>query len=123
MEIGSIIGVYFAGLLFVFGSNLMLCSLDAELYKRSKYDESVKVVSIGAEWLFWRVKKDVDNKIYLTVFIHELIGILLFIALTISFIISIIKSYEFIVLIFFLLTFIYFCYVIVLNYIVKKRKR
>lgn len=117
----SILGMYVASLLFSLGSHALLCSIDVELYKNNKYNEHKKIVKIGFKWLFWRSRKDNEKEIFYLVFIHEVINLLLAVASIVCMIISILDHKNSIILIALILDFAYFCYVILLNYVTKKR--
>lgn len=121
MDYISIISMYIAGLLFCLSAHALLCTIDVELYKNNKYNENRKIVKMGAKWLFWRSRKDNEKEIFYLVFVHELINLLFIMVSTVSMVISIIYNQDIIILIALILNFVYFCYIILLNYFLKKR--
>lgn len=117
----GIIGMFIASLLFGLSTHALLCSTDVELYKNNKYNENRKTVEIGVKWIFWRSRKDNEKEIFYLVFVHELINLLFIMVSTVSMVISIICNQDIIILIALILSFVYFCYIILLNYFLKKR--
>lgn len=116
----GIIGMFIASLLFGLSTHALLCSTDVELYKNNKYNENRKTVKIGVKWIFWRSRKDNEKEIFYLVFVHELINLLFIMVSTVSMVILICNQ-DIIILIALILSFVYFCYIILLNYFLKKR--
>ena len=122
----SIIAIYITSLLFLAGTYAFAFTIDLQLYEASKKGETGKrILSLGVfSWLFLKCKKDGQIKsIYIIVFVHEVIGLFLFLASTCLFIVSLVLMSEYIVLFGLIGVFIFFLYWIALLEIYKKRAK
>lgn len=109
-DVLSMAGMYVLLLILVCAAHLFAAFMDRVLYDANKYNDNRKTKRIGMNRLFWRCKKDDNKEIFTIAFIHEVISLFLFFAVTIMFIMTLIRKEEIIMFIGFVPVFIYFLY-------------
>jgi len=92
-QVASAIATYIGTILFLILSHGFAWGIDKTLYDNVfKYHKNRRTIRIGLRWLFWRYKKGDKREIFLIPFIHEIVGISLFIAVTVIFIMSLLPK-------------------------------
>jgi len=110
IDILSIVGMYILIQIFVCGAHMFATFMDNVLYEAKKYNENRNTKKIGMKWLFWRCKKDDKKEIFTIAFVHEIISAVLFLVVTIMFILTLILNEQLIMFISFVPIIIYFLY-------------
>jgi hypothetical protein len=109
-DILSMVGMYVLMQILVCGAHMFAYFMDSVLYETNKYNENRNIRKIGTKWLFWRCKKDDKKEIFTIAFVHEIISAVLFLAVTIMFILTLILNEQMIMFISFVPIIIYFLY-------------
>lgn len=123
MDILSIVGMYILIQIFVCGSHMFAYFMDNVLYEANKYNENRNTKKIGLKWLFWRCKKDDKKEIFTIAFVHEIISAVLFLVVTIMFILTLILNEQTIMYICFVPIIIYFLYSSIRKDILSKNNK
>ena len=73
------------------------------------------------KWLFWRCNKDDEKEIYTIAFVHEIISTVLFLVITIMFILTFLLNEQMIMFISFVPIIIYFLYSFIRTSIIRSK--
>ena len=120
-QLGSAIGMYVVTVVFVIFTHLCASAMDEVLYKHNKYNGSRKTMRIGLRWLFWRGKKEDEKEIFKIAFVHEVINVILFIAMIVIFVMSLITKDDWILLVGFCLIIVYVAYCIIMEKRIRRK--